>query len=83
MLVTDCLPEVHEKDGYVNCVLALFSDKIYCESNTYIPKWTVCNTEYYRTHTDEFEGWIDLEELMPNIVIPKKKGGLIWKSLLI
>lgn len=82
MLITDCLPSVHEKDGYVNCVLALFSDKIYCESNTYIPKWTVCNTEYYRINADEFEGWIDLEELMPNIVMPKKEGRINMEELM-
>lgn len=67
MLITDRLPELQEKEGYTNCVLALCSDEIYCESNLYIPKWTVSNVAYYIKHSDEFEGWIDLEMLLPKI----------------
>lgn len=72
MLITDRLPEEIDKDGYVNCVLALHNDSIYCESNTYIPKWTVSNVAYYLKNPQEFEGWIDLEFMIP---IVKPKGG--------
>ena len=67
MLITDRLPELQEKEGYTNCVLALYTDEIYCESNLYIPKWTVSNVAYYIKHSDEFEGWIDLEMFLPKI----------------
>lgn len=59
------LPIIQETKGYTNCVLALYKDSYYCESNTYLPKWQVVNTEYYNKYPDQFEGWIDLEDALP------------------
>lgn len=59
------LPIIQEINGYTNCVLALYKDSYYCESNTYLPKWQVVNTEYYNKYPDQFEGWIDLEDAPP------------------
>ena len=64
-IITDRLPEIRESNGYTNVVLALWKDKNYCESNTYIPKWQICNTAYYNLHPDEFQGWIELEDDFP------------------
>lgn len=64
-LITDRLPEIREVNGYTNVVLALWKDENYCETNTYIPKWQICNTEYYAEHPDEFQGWIELEDIFP------------------
>ena len=64
MLRTD-LPSVREdKSGGCNCVLAVWRRTIYDDSNTYIPRWTISNTEYYEVNADKFEGWIDLEDLV-------------------
>ena len=63
MLRTDLPKLIIYKDGSVNCVLALHSDSIYCESNTYIPKWTVSNVAYYLRNREMFDGWIELEEI--------------------
>lgn len=54
-------------DGGCNVVLVLHSDKVYSRngSNSYMPKWGISNTVYYRKHPDMFEGWIDLEDVMP------------------
>ncbi len=60
------LPTIrHSEDGSVNVVLAVHHPKIYAKngSNSYIPPWTICNTEYYCKHPDEYLGWIDLEDL--------------------
>ena len=60
------LPEIrYAEDGSVNVVLAVYDPKIYAEdgSNSYIPAWTISNTEYYCKNPDEFLGWIDLEDL--------------------
>jgi len=46
--------------GGVNCVLALHKRSIYGKDNTYIPRWTVSNTVYYRKNRKSFEGWVDL-----------------------
>ncbi len=63
------LPPIrHSGDGSVNVVLAVYHPKIYAKngSNSYIPAWTISNTEYYCKHPDEFLGWIDLEDLQYN-----------------
>ena len=60
------LPPIRKsKDGRVNVVLAVYDKKIYAKdgSNSYIPAWTISNTEYYCNHPDEYLGWIDLEDL--------------------
>lgn len=59
------LPPKRRKKGFVNVVLAIWKDSNYCRTNTYIPKWMVCNTAYYHKNPDQFEGWIDLEFLIP------------------
>lgn len=59
------IPPEKNKRGFVNVVLAVWKDSNYCKTNTYIPKWMICNTVYYKKHADEFEGWIDLEFLIP------------------
>lgn len=41
-------------------ILALHSDSIYCESNTYMPKWTVTDSDSYNWNRDTFYGWITL-----------------------
>ena len=53
------------EDGSVNVVLAVYHPKIYAKngSNSYIPAWTITNTEYYCNYPDEYLGWIDLEDL--------------------
>ena len=66
MLHTDT-PEVKENNGYTNCVLALLKDDQFCESNTNMPKWIISNTAYYAQNPDKFEGWIELEFLIPNL----------------
>ncbi|KKK92866.1 hypothetical protein LCGC14_2698640, partial [marine sediment metagenome] len=63
------LPTIrHSEDGSVNVVLAVYHPKIYAKngSNSYIPAWTITNTEYYHKNSDEYLGWIDLEDLQYN-----------------
>ena len=63
------LPPIrHSGDGSVNVVLAVYHPKIYAKngSNSYIPAWTITNTEYYHKYPDEYLGWIDLEDLQYN-----------------
>jgi len=55
------------KDGYVNSVLAIRKDSFYCDSNTYIGKWDCPNTEWYNKHIEDYEGYIELEFLTPQI----------------
>jgi hypothetical protein len=62
MLRTD-LPEVREKNGHVNCVLALVKPEYYSDSNTYLPAWHVSNTVYYNKNSHHYQGWIELEEV--------------------
>jgi hypothetical protein len=64
MLRTD-LPELRVTDGYTNVVLCLRKDSLYCESNTYIPKWDISNVAYYLNNKDDYEGWIELEDINP------------------
>jgi len=64
MLRTD-LPEYKDKDGHCNSVLALHSNKIYCDSNPMISRWIVSNVAYYLANPDAFEGWVELEFLTP------------------
>ena len=66
-LNTKTPPKERIKYGYTNVVLAVWKDSNYCESNTYIPKWQVVNTVYYNTNKDNYEGWIDLEYLIPPV----------------
>jgi hypothetical protein len=64
MLRTD-LPSVRtDKEGGCNQVLACWKRTIYDNTNTYIGRWTTSNTEYYRKNVDQFEGWIELEDLI-------------------
>ena len=63
-------PKRKKRDGSVNVVLAIWKRSNYCKTNTYIPRWQVVNTEYYHKNADEYEGWIELEDL---IGAPEKK----------
>jgi hypothetical protein len=49
-IIADRLPEIRTVNGY---------------TNRYIPKWQICNTEYYNENPDEFQGWIELEDNFP------------------
>lgn len=63
-IIKDRLPDIiYAEDGGVNVVLALNSEKIYCATNTYMPRWTVVNTAYYNKNPQEFDGWIELENV--------------------
>ena len=64
MLRTDLPPVRTDKGGGCNCVLAVWKRTIYDNTNTYIGRWTTSNTEYYRKNVDQFEGWIELEDLI-------------------
>lgn len=66
-------PKRKKKDGSVNVVLAIWKRSNYCETNTYIPRWQVVNTEYYHKNSDEYEGWIELEDLIAEPADKKKK----------
>jgi hypothetical protein len=59
------VPPIRESNGYVNCVLALKADSQYDETNTYMSKWEVVNTVYYHANKNRFEGWIELEDVLP------------------
>jgi hypothetical protein len=63
MLRHDLPTERCKPDGGVNCVLALRSDSQYCATNTYLPKWMTSNVAYYLAHPEEFEGYIELEDV--------------------
>ena len=54
------LPPVRHQGKSVNSVLALHKRSIYDDTNTYIARWQVSNTVYYRKNRDQFEGWVDL-----------------------
>lgn len=54
-------------DGFTNVVLCMLKDSYYCESNTYIPKWMISNVAYYLKNKDMFEGWIELENINPQL----------------
>jgi len=58
-------PVIKDKYDGVNVVLALLKDDQYCASNLYIPKWTVVNTLYYIANAEDYEGWVELEDLNP------------------
>jgi len=64
-LNTQHLPNVKITNGHTNVVLALWKNSNYCESNTYLPKWQVVNATYYNYNNKDFEGWIDLEDQLP------------------
>lgn len=64
MIRTDLPPIIHYKDGSVNMVLAVWKKDNYCETNQCIPRWQICNTEYYNTHPNEYDGWIELENIL-------------------
>ena len=68
MLRTDKPEKKILDDGCVNCVLALWSEDVFCDSNLYLPRWTICNVSYYLAHIEEFDGWIEIE----NILLPEK-----------
>jgi len=59
------LPEEKYQDGYVNCVLAFY--KKISHPPRLMSKWGVVNTAYYLKNPNEFEGWIGLEFLVPNL----------------
>ena len=67
ILNTGPAPEYKHNRVYATMLLALNSDVIYCfdGSNSYIPKWTVCNSEFYNLNMDKFDGWIQLEDIIP------------------
>lgn len=71
-MMQKCLPLVRKKGESVNVVLALWSRKIYDDTNQYIPRWTVCNAEYYQKNSEDFEGWIALKDMDTK---PLFKGG--------
>ena len=54
------LPPVKWTGGSVNSVLALQKRTIYCKDNTYIGRWQVSNTVFYRKNRKQFEGWVEL-----------------------
>lgn len=58
---------VLEKDGYINSVLVVHKDSYYCDSNTYIGKWDCPNTIWYNNHFKDYEGYIELEFLIPKV----------------
>ena len=65
MLTTGPAPErISSRDG-INMVLVLYKESMYSKdgSNAYLPRWQTSNTAYYNRHLDDFEGWIDLEDL--------------------
>jgi hypothetical protein len=55
---------INVRDG-VNMVLALNKESLYAKdgSNAYIPRWQVSNAAYYNSNLEDFEGWIDLEDI--------------------
>lgn len=59
------IPETRLEEGYTSVVLALRKPEFYIRSNTYLPAWTVVNTEYYSLHSDDYVGWIELEDILP------------------
>ena len=64
-LQTGLPPIRHLADGGVNVVLAVWKLKNYeCGTNKYISRWHVVNTVYYNAHPDEYQGWIELEDLL-------------------
>lgn len=55
----------------INMLLVLHSDDIYDDTgdNWYIPQWSVANSRYYNTHMDQYQGYIDLEDMpKPGII---------------
>jgi hypothetical protein len=64
MLRTDLPPVRTDRGGGCNCVLACWKRTIYADTNTYIGRWTTSNTAYYCKNVDQFEGWIELEDLV-------------------
>lgn len=68
MKITKEMIKTDKPDININeMILALHNDSIYCESNLYIPKWTVTNRKYYVRNIHEFEGYIELEHVPINI----------------
>jgi len=63
---------VYKKNDTVNAVLAVRKDSYYCKSNTYIGKWDTPNAIWYNKHIKDYEGYIELEFLIPKI--PKDKN---------
>ena len=63
------LPEEKHEDGFVNGVLAYKSDSCWgsLHDKEYFSRWGVSNVSYYLSHPEEFEGWIELEFLIPKI----------------
>lgn len=59
------LPEIIETEGYANCVLALVKPDYYTRENTYIPAWNVVNTVYYCKNSDLYQGWVELQQILP------------------
>lgn len=69
MLNTKTLPEVKydAKTRAVNSVLALWKMENYDETNTYLSPWHITNTVFYLRNRDKYEGWVELEEIHPNL----------------
>jgi len=63
MLQKGRCPVTTKKTGGINSVLACLSDKAYCPSNTYIPRWMVVNAAYYNKNRSLYCGYITLEQL--------------------
>lgn len=64
MLRTDLPPVLTDSTGGCNVVLGCLKRKCYDDSNTYISRWQTSNTVWYRAHADDYEGWIELEDLI-------------------
>jgi hypothetical protein len=59
------LPPIVYTGTRVNSVLALRADGFYSPngSNSYLDRWDVANTEWYTRHSEQYLGWIPLEEV--------------------
>jgi len=70
-------PEQIYKCGYINSVLAYSSKN---NENIKYPRfngceWTISNTAYYCCNMDKFDGWIELEDVIPEILFGDSKNG--------
>ena len=64
MLRTDLPLIKSDRTGGCNVVLGCLKRKCYDDTNTYISRWQVSNTVWYCAHADDYEGWIELEDLI-------------------
>lgn len=70
-------PEQLWKDGSINCVLAYANDNSDAMKYPVFNRtpWMISNTAYYCSHMNEFDGWIGLEFLIPDIQLGENKNG--------